>query len=133
MLTVVAMLSAENVLFRPGGGGGDQSLTHKAAQAHRRFASYEGDLPTLKNIYEAWCKEAIYTPANEGGPRSSSNRNGSGGKVLHGQVWSRHCSLDSFVCNSTSVFFLIEMIPIFALLLAVFHSGVRVISLMAGL
>ena len=92
MLTAVAMLSAENVLFRPGGGGGDQgsgSLAHKAAQAHRRFASWEGDLPTLLNIYESWRKEAIYAPTKRGGSKSvlsSSGFKGTGGKVLHGQV-----------------------------------------------
>ena len=93
ILTAVAMLSAENVMFRPGGGGLDVgssssssgSLGQKATQAHRRFASYEGDLPTLKNIYEAWQKEAIYTPTRGG--------NGVGGKIAHGQVWSFCCYL----------------------------------------
>jgi ATP-dependent RNA helicase DHX8/PRP22 len=46
MLTVVAMLSAENILYRPGGGGlgveGKDSLSAKAGSAHRRFLSYEG-------------------------------------------------------------------------------------------
>ena len=86
MLTAVAMLSAENVMFRPGGGGLDDgsskgSIGQKANQAHRRFASYEGDLPTLRNIYDAWQKEAIYTSSRV---RSGSNSNG--GKILHGQV-----------------------------------------------
>jgi len=96
MLTAVAMLSAENVLFRPGGGGGDQgsgSLAHKAAQAHRRFASWEGDLPTLLNIYESWRKEAIYAPTKRGGSKSvlsSSGFKGTGGKVLHGQWCARN-------------------------------------------
>eukprot|EP00536_Pseudo-nitzschia_multiseries_P003696 jgi/Psemu1/186439/e_gw1.58.12.1 len=88
MLTAVAMLSAENVMFRPGGGGPGEgssngNMGQKAAQAHRRFASYEGDLPTLKNIYEAWQKEAIY--------KSTSNRgSGKGGKILHGQWCARN-------------------------------------------
>ena len=86
MLTAVAMLSAENVMFRPGGGGldggnGNSNMGQKAAQVHRRFASHEGDLPTLKNIYEAWRKEAIYT-----GSRSSSAGTTNGGKIVHGQV-----------------------------------------------
>lgn len=94
MLTAVAMLSAENVMFRPGGGGlemgsGSENLGQRAVQAHRRFASYEGDLPTLKNIYEAWQKEAIYTPSrggSVGGPASSSVGNNNGGRIIHGQV-----------------------------------------------
>lgn len=68
MLTAVAMLSAENILYRPGTSGGLEaggkgtSLSSKAAMAHRRFLSHEGDLPTLLNIYKAWQKEAIYVP-----------------------------------------------------------------------
>lgn len=46
MLTAVAMLSAENILYRPGSSGavegGKDSLATKAAMAHRRFLSYEG-------------------------------------------------------------------------------------------
>lgn len=46
MLTVVAMLSAENIMYRPGGGGlgveGKVGLSAKAASAHRRFLSHEG-------------------------------------------------------------------------------------------
>lgn len=62
ILTVVAMLSAENIFYRPGGRGGeDGGLAAKGAAAHRRFSSYEGDLPTLANVYNAWRKEAIYT------------------------------------------------------------------------
>lgn len=92
MLTAVAMLSAENVLFRPGGSGGENgnsSLTQKAAQAHRRFASYEGDLPTLLAIYEAWRKEAIYTPTG-GGPDKKHSSAPSGGKIPHGQWCARN-------------------------------------------
>jgi len=92
MLTAVAMLSAENVMFRPGGAGagdgsGNGSMGQKAVQAHRRFASYEGDLPTLKNIYQAWRKEAIYsTSSTRGGGRGNQN----GGKLLHGQWCARN-------------------------------------------
>ena len=61
ILTVVAMLSAENIFYHPGRGGDDQGgLAARGAAAHRRFASYEGDLPTLLNVYNAWRKEAIY-------------------------------------------------------------------------
>ncbi|KAL3904987.1 MAG: hypothetical protein SGILL_009858, partial [Bacillariaceae sp.] len=89
ILTVVAMLSAENVLFRPGGGGidsGTSSLSQKAAQAHKRFASHEGDLPTVLAIYNAWRKEAIYI---DGGGRQSYQR-GQDGKTPHGQWCSRN-------------------------------------------
>ncbi|EED91700.1 atp-dependent RNA helicase [Thalassiosira pseudonana CCMP1335] len=66
VLTVVGMLSAENIFYRPGGRGDDSggSLSAKATAAHRRFESYEGDLPTLMNVYNAWKKEAIYVPGN---------------------------------------------------------------------
>ncbi|KAG7363864.1 ATP-dependent helicase HrpA [Nitzschia inconspicua] len=102
MLTVVAMLSAENVLFRPGGGGGgidiDQnskssSLAQKAAQAHRRFASYEGDLPTLLSIYNAWRREAHYSAGvgskQYSGSGGSASTTAKEGKVPHGQ-WCSH-------------------------------------------
>ncbi len=109
MLTAVAMLSAENVMFRPGGGGLDEggvssSLGQKAVQAHRRFASHEGDLPTLKNIYEAWQREAIYNPPGGSGSRSG---NGNGGKIIHGQVRC-HCLISSqnYVMSATIFVFL---------------------------
>merc|ERR1711971_134380 len=30
--------------------------------AHRRFKSYEGDIPTYVSVYNAWVNEAIYIP-----------------------------------------------------------------------
>ena len=61
ILTVVAMLSAENIFYHPGRGSDDQGdLAAWGAAAHRRFSSYEGDLPTLLNVYNTWRKEAIY-------------------------------------------------------------------------
>merc|ERR1712194_989627 len=83
MLTVVAMLSADNVFYRPAGRGGEDSggLAARGAAAHRRFASYEGDLPTLLNVYNTWKKEAIYT--RSGNPRKKQKRTGSS-KMLHG-------------------------------------------------
>jgi ATP-dependent RNA helicase DHX8/PRP22 len=58
------MLSAENVMYRPGGSGGEETngggLAAKAALAHRRFSSHEGDIPTLLAVYRAWRKEAVY-------------------------------------------------------------------------
>ncbi|EEC48306.1 predicted protein [Phaeodactylum tricornutum CCAP 1055/1] len=56
MLTAVAVLSAENVFYRPTTG----EVIAKAAAAHRRFASHEGDLPTFLNVYQAWEREASY-------------------------------------------------------------------------
>lgn len=93
MLTAVAMLSAENVLYRPGVSGGEDShnsLAQKAAQAHRRFASYEGDLPTLLAIYNSWRKEAIYAPSGGGAANNKKSTSSSGGKIPHGQWCSRN-------------------------------------------
>jgi len=50
ILTVVAMLSSENVFYRPGGTKeviSDTVTESKAVDKHRRFRSHEGDLPTL--------------------------------------------------------------------------------------
>lgn len=52
--------------YRPGGGDGaleSGGVAAKAAVAHRRFASNEGDLPTLLNVYRAWWSEAVYVPS----------------------------------------------------------------------
>jgi len=62
ILIAVSVLSAENIFWRP---SGDQ-LAARAAGAHRRFASHEGDLPTFLNVYQAWRKEAIYIPTSSG-------------------------------------------------------------------
>jgi len=61
ILTVVAMLSAENVFYRP--SGENSGAAQKAAAAHRRFVSHEGDLPTLLSVYKAWTAEAAYLGA----------------------------------------------------------------------
>jgi HrpA-like RNA helicase len=108
MLTAVAMLSADNVMYRPGGGaedvvdtngGGGTGLAVKAAAAHRRFASYEGDLPTLLAVYQAWRNEAIYVPAGGGRKAQKQLRkqlqvNGGGkttaSKLLHGEWCTRN-------------------------------------------
>jgi HrpA-like RNA helicase len=95
ILSAVAMLSAENVMYRPGGGGinsGSNTLAQKAAQAHKRFASYEGDLPTLLAIYEAWTKEAIYTPssANTTCNKKQNHHQRQEGKIPHGQWCARN-------------------------------------------
>ncbi|GMH78802.1 hypothetical protein TrST_g8145 [Triparma strigata] len=56
VLTSVAMLSAENIFYRPT----DEREAAKAAQKHRRFSSFEGDIPSLRSVYETWEKETIY-------------------------------------------------------------------------
>lgn len=98
MLTAVSMLSAENVMYRPGGSGEDStsgSLAAKAAAAHRRFYSHEGDIPTLLAVYRAWRKEAVYLVS--GGKKaqkqllkSQVSKNGGGSKLLHGDWCTRN-------------------------------------------
>eukprot|EP00804_Cyclotella_cryptica_P005671 CCRYP_000053-RB/>CCRYP_000053-RB protein AED:0.04 eAED:0.04 QI:912/1/1/1/1/1/6/554/649 len=83
MLTVVGMLSAENIFFRPGRSGEDSGgLASVGAAAHRRFASHEGDLPSLLNVYNAWKKEAIYL--QPGKSKKLEKKKLSSGKMLHG-------------------------------------------------
>ncbi|KAL7536680.1 hypothetical protein ACHAWF_005535 [Thalassiosira exigua] len=87
ILTVVAMLSAENVFYRPGGRGGEDGggLAAKGAAAHRRFASHEGDLPSLLNVYNAWRKEATYMkPGISRKKRKLNQGRGSFAKLSHG-------------------------------------------------
>jgi len=93
MLTVVSMLSAENIFYRPRGRGADDAdgLSAKGAAAHRRFASHEGDLPSLLNVYNAWRKEALYvSPSDSGKSRKRLEKQmlnkgkGSSSKMLHG-------------------------------------------------
>jgi HrpA-like RNA helicase len=98
MLTIVSMLSAENIMYRPGSGGEAEAsggLAAKAAQAHKRFASYEGDLPTLLNVYKAWRIEAVYISA--GGKKAQKRMlqhekrtKGSASKLLHGDWCTRN-------------------------------------------
>jgi len=100
MLTAVSMLSAENVMYRPGGGGGEEStntggLAAKAAVAHRRFRSHEGDIPTLLNVYRSWRKEAVYVAS--GGKKAQkqlfkaqSGQQGGPNKSLHGDWCSQN-------------------------------------------
>lgn len=82
ILTVVAMLSAENIFY---GRGRDDSggIGSRAAAAHRRFASYEGDLPTLLNVYNAWRQEAVYNTSTSKRSKQKAER-GSNSKTSHG-------------------------------------------------
>lgn len=72
MLTVVSVMSAENLFYVPSGSGG--IVAKAAAAAHRRFVSHEGDLPTFSNIYNAWKREAIYIPPAFGGIKAQKRR-----------------------------------------------------------
>lgn len=58
-LTAVSLLSAENVFLQPH----REEEKKAAAQAHRNFATKDGDLPTLINIYQSWLKVSCYLPA----------------------------------------------------------------------
>jgi ATP-dependent RNA helicase DHX8/PRP22 len=80
MLTAVSVLSAENVFYRPS----DQGSLAKAAASHRRFASYEGDLPTFLNVYQAWQTEAQYSHHNK------NKQKNHGAKVSHGEWCQRN-------------------------------------------
>ena len=51
-LTAVSLLSSENIFLHPNKDQEKQA----AAQAHRHFASKDGDLPTLLHVYSAWNK-----------------------------------------------------------------------------
>jgi ATP-dependent RNA helicase DHX8/PRP22 len=94
ILTAVAMLSAENIFFRPSNHsimpvnkavGDENSIIAKAASAHRRFTSYEGDLPTLLTVYDCWRREANYSPKNH--KKDSSDPRG---KINHGEWCTRN-------------------------------------------
>lgn len=67
----MAVLSAENLFYRPYGEGG---VATKAATAHQRFASHEGDLPTFVNVYLAWKDEALYVPPTSGGRKACKKK-----------------------------------------------------------
>ena len=85
ILTVVAMLSAENIFYRPGGRGGSEGnggLSAKAAAAHRRFASYEGDLSSILNVYNAWRNEALYIKSST--PQKKKQKLNKRAKMSHG-------------------------------------------------
>lgn len=58
MLIAVSVLSCDsNLLVRP-----SSNQTSKASDAHRRFLSHEGDLPTGLTVYQAWQREAVFLP-----------------------------------------------------------------------
>jgi HrpA-like RNA helicase len=51
-LTAVSLLSSDHVFLHP---HRDEERA-AAAQAHRHFASKDGDLPTQLSVYNAWIK-----------------------------------------------------------------------------
>ena len=90
MLTAISMLSADNIFYRPGGNGLDMDgSASKAASAHRRFASYEGDFPTMINVFNCWKKEAIFDDRSKKkkGRKVSDSKRSKGGvsKIPHGE------------------------------------------------
>lgn len=89
MLTAVSMLSAENIFYRPGGDA-QGGMSAKAAAAHKRFASHEGDLPTLLNVFNAWRSEAVYVPVGNRKAQKKRLKAQAGGKVLHGEWCTRN-------------------------------------------
>jgi HrpA-like RNA helicase len=52
ILTAVSLLSTDNLFLIPH----REDHKRQAARAHKMFASVDGDLPTLVNIYAAWMK-----------------------------------------------------------------------------
>ena len=64
ILTAVSVLSAENIFYRP------SAAAQKAAIAHRRFTSHEGDMSTFLRVYDAWKAEAVYVPPSKGGRKA---------------------------------------------------------------
>lgn len=78
------------IFYRPGGGDGDGGVSARAAAAHKRFASYEGDLPTLLNVYQSWKREALYVPS---GAKKAAHRKQwkhDGNKVIHREWCTRN-------------------------------------------
>ena len=51
-LTAVSLLSSDNIFLHPH----REEEKQAAAQAHKHFASKDGDLPTLLQVYNAWLK-----------------------------------------------------------------------------
>lgn len=56
MLTAVSVLSSESLFLQPHREEDKQA----AVQAHRSFASKDGDLTTLLNVFEAWLKVCFF-------------------------------------------------------------------------
>lgn len=82
-LTAVAMISAENLFYRPTSNIAtdskeDSSSANKAAAAHRRFYSFEGDLPTLLSVYDGWRNEAFYVESKNKNYKMKQSKNHSG-------------------------------------------------------
>jgi ATP-dependent RNA helicase DHX8/PRP22 len=96
MLTVVSVLSADNLLYTPSGEG---LASSKATTAHRRFISHEGDIPTYLNVYAAWEREATFFGTSMNARKAEKRmhrqeRNSDGGNKLqsHGD-WCQQNSL----------------------------------------
>lgn len=97
VLTAISMLSAENIFYRPAGGNAstENSQLAKAAAAHKRFTSFEGDLPTLLTVYNCWRKEAIYTSSGQHkrlkrDSNQVATKDSGRSKLLHGEWCARN-------------------------------------------
>jgi HrpA-like RNA helicase len=85
ILSVVSMLSADNIFFRPTGEG-----AQRAAAAHKRFVSHEGDLSTLLFVYKTWKAEAAYIAAGDKHRAKKLKQQVGKMKVSHGEWCSRN-------------------------------------------
>jgi len=85
MLTAVAMLSAGNIFYLPFSTGVECMQQKKASECHRRFASHEGDLLSLINVYESWKAEAVYRDSS-----TSRKRKHGIGRIPHNDWCSRN-------------------------------------------
>jgi len=90
ILTGIAMTSAENIFYRPGGSSGNIERggeSDKARAAHRRFLSHEGDLPTMLKVYNCWKKESIYITESQKGIKKHKRRrnetDANSGRLFH--------------------------------------------------
>jgi HrpA-like RNA helicase len=77
MITAVAVLSSDHLWIRPTSGPGAAA----AAQAHKRFASHEGDLPTYVHVYQAWQQET--RPLRQKYNPHKKKQQGGGGLLTH--------------------------------------------------
>jgi HrpA-like RNA helicase len=71
LLTTVALLSSDNLFYRPSGIGPSAA---RAAAAHKRFKSHEGDIPTFLKVYDCWQREAVYVPPASGGRQAQKRQ-----------------------------------------------------------
>jgi len=78
MLIVVSMLSVDNLFYTPHQHHllslSDNTNNSKAANAHKRFQSYEGDFCTLLSVYECWLNESSFTSNSQSKRKNKKRR-----------------------------------------------------------